>query len=76
MERTEELLSEMNGQLHELVGDHREFKRETLSRLDSLEHDVKDIPDSRRTAICGFISIASGILALAGMLGIKMGGSL
>ncbi|MBR1911272.1 MAG: hypothetical protein IJ828_02830 [Treponema sp.] len=75
MDKTEELLSAVNGQLHELLGDHREFKRETLGRLDNLEHDVKNIPDARRAAVCAFISIASGIIALAGMLGLKLGGS-
>lgn len=75
MERTEALLTEINGKLHELLGDHREFKRETLSRLDTLENDVKNIPSARRATVCTIISIASGLVALAGTLGLHMGGA-
>ncbi len=76
MEKTEELLSVMNGQLHELLGEHKEFKRETMERLNNIEQDLKNLPAARRASVCSFISITSSILALAGMFGLKIGGGL
>ena len=76
MEKTEELLSVMNGQLHELLGEHKEFKRETMDRLNNIELDLKNLPAARRASVCSFISITSSILALAGMFGLKIGRSI
>ncbi len=74
MEKTEALLTKMYGELHELVGDHQEFKRQTVERLRSLESAVKNAPSEQRAKICSFISALSALAALAGALGIGIGG--
>ena len=60
--QTEEILTGVFGELHELLGDHREFKRETLSRLSALEKEVKDAPALRSArlaaAVCQGLAVA------------------
>ena len=70
--QTEELLTGVSGQLHELIGEHREFKRETLSRLDLLERDVKAAPGARMARLCAAISALSGLISIMGGLGIRL----
>lgn len=72
--QTEELLTGVYGELHELLGDHREFKRETLSRLASLERDMKEAPGARVAKLCTVVSVLSGLTSLLGSLGIRLAG--
>ena len=70
--QTEELLTGVYGELHELLGDHREFKRETLARLASLERDMKEAPGTRAAKLCAFVSALSGLASLLGSLGLRL----
>ncbi len=70
--QTEEILTGVFGELHELLGDHREFKRETLSRLSALEKEVKDAPGARSARFAALVSALSGAVSLAGGLGLRL----
>ncbi len=70
--QTEEILTGVFGELHELLGDHREFKRETLSRLASLEKEVKDAPALRSARRAAAVSALSGAASLLGGLGLRL----
>ncbi len=70
--QTEELLTGVYGELHELLGDHREFKRVMLSRLSILERDVKEAPGLRVSKLCALVSALSGLVSLLGGLGIRL----
>ena len=72
--QTEELLTGVYGELHELLGDHREVKRETLSRLASLERDVKEAPGAGAARLCAVVSLLSGLASLLGSLGLRLAG--
>ena len=69
--QTEEILTGVYGELHELLGDHKEFKRETLSRLSALEKDVKDAPGARSARLAAAVSALSGLVSLLGGLGLR-----
>lgn len=73
--QTEELLTGVYGQLHELLGDHKAFKREMLDRLSTLEKEVKDAPGARTARLCAIISALSGAASLLGSLGLKLAAS-
>lgn len=70
--QTEEILTGVYGELHELLGDHREFKRETLSRLSSLEKGLKDAPGAGAARLCALVSVLSGVLSILGGFGIRL----
>ncbi len=70
--QTEELLTAVYGKLHELLGDHREFKRETLSRLEALEGELKAAPGARIAKACALVSAVSGLASILGGLGIRL----
>lgn len=70
--QTETILTEIHGELHELLGDHREFKRETLSRLSALEKEVQDAPGARSARLAAAVSALSGALSLLGALGVRL----
>lgn len=72
--QTEEILTGVYGELHELLGDHREFKRETLSRLASLERDMKEAPGAGAARLCAVVSLLSGLASLLGSLGLRLAG--
>ena len=69
--QTEEILTGVFGELHELLGDHREFKRETLSRLSALEKEVKDAPGARSARFAALVSALSGAVSLLGGFGLR-----
>ncbi len=70
--QTEELLTGVHGQLHELLGDHRAFKRETLDRLSALEKEVRSAPGARTARLCAIISALSGVMSLLANMGIRL----
>ena len=72
--QTEELLTGVYGELHELLGDHREFKRETLSRLASLERDMKEALGTGAARLCTVVSVLSGLASLLGSRGLRLAG--
>ncbi len=69
--QTEEILTGVYGELHELLGDHKEFKRETLSRLSALEKDVKDAPCAGSGQLAAAASGRSGVVSPIGELAFR-----
>lgn len=70
----ERILTKVYGELHELLGDHREFKRETLARLSVLESEVKNLPTLRLSRIATIIGAVASSIAVATALGFVKGG--
>lgn len=70
--QTEDVITKVYGELHEMLGDHREFKREVLERLSGLENDVKNASGAGAAKFCAVISALSGIVAFLSSLGIKL----
>ena len=70
--QTEKILTDVYGELHELLGDHRAFKREVLSRLSALESDVKAAPGARVARLCALVSALSGAVSLLGGIGVRL----
>ena len=74
--QAEDILTGVYGELRELLGDHREFKRETLCRLSALEEEVKAAPGVRAARMCALLSAVSGIVSLLASFGVKLAASL
>ncbi len=69
----EDVVTGIYGELHELLGDHREFKREVLARLSALESEVKAAPGARTARLCALVSALSGAVSILGGIGVRLG---
>jgi len=64
MDYCNDYLHSIHGQLCELSGEQREFKRQTLDRLTVLEQEIKNRPSETRNWVCALTSFISAIISV------------
>ena len=65
MDYCNDYLHSIHGQLCELSGEQKEFKRQTLDRLASLEQEIKNRPKETRNWLCMVTSFISALVSVA-----------